>query len=259
MSDCKKGLPIRTESDPDFYTRVKIFDDLVPTQTMEVDADKNAHVEVHGNKCDDSSDVALRLSELGDANTQGDYHADDNSCPASSAVVVHDRNATPNETHQNVRATGITSATVHAQDISLHDESGNPFSTTNPLPIEDVGTAGDPIHEFNEGVDIAAGATSTHDYSVANGNTFRLEQIVASSSSRAKWELQIGDGAASEVFATKAVWFSAEDSSDPSLSLSEAILVVGTVNTTTVRVIRTNRDDDDACSLYTTIVGSEES
>lgn len=256
MGDIEKGLPIRTEDDPDQYTRTRIFDETNATQGATVDTDKNLHVETHGND-PAGADKVLRLSQLGAPNGDGDYDAADNTKPDSSGLVAHDRTATPNVTHQNKRITGITDNTVHALDVALHDEAGVPFGPGNPLPTVEQGSAGTPVHDFDKAVNTAAGDGSTnHDYSVADGDTFRLCQILAAASGRAKFELQIGDGAASEVFVTKAVWFQSEQQSDANLPLCKDIVVVGTANTTTVRVIKTNRDDLQTQDIYTTVVGS---
>lgn len=259
MADIDKGLPIRTEDDPDQYVRTRQFDSTDETQGQDVDSDGNAHVEVHGNRCDDAADVALELSEEGRPNARGDYEADDNSCPSTSGLIAHNRDVAPDDTDLLKRVTaktGTVDTDVVAMDVSIHDELGNAFTTLNPLPVQPVGLPGAPVHDFNEGVDIAAGATSDHDYSVPSGQTFYLKQIIASASSRFRYKLQLGDGGAVEVFADVAVRFQSEDQDNADMILAEPMEVVGTANTTTIKLIRQNRDDDDAQSLYTTIVGS---
>jgi len=259
MGDISKGLPIRTEDDPDQYTRVRVYDESDATRGQTVDADKNAHVEVHGNRCDDAADVALLLSEQGRSNPRGDYEADDNSCPATAGPIMHVRATVPADSDLTFRPTGIQGTdldTVHAQDVAMHDENGDKYSITNPLPVAVTGdTSGTEVHDFDEAVDLAALGTANHDLSVADATTFLLEQIIFDASSRAKAELQLGDGGAVEVFATKAVWFIKEDSSAIHLPLSRPIKAIGTVNTTTVRLIKENTDDDDAQSIYSTLVG----
>jgi len=255
MADKDKGLPVRTQGDPDGSIQSKVVDFTTPAQGQEVDSDGNAHTEVHGND-PAGTDRVLKLSELGNANTQGDFDVTDNTKPSSNAVIVHDRNATPSEIHQNVRATGVTSGTVHAQDVAIRQSDGSIIDDANPLPVVNVEDGpGDEIADYDTAT-VAAEATSEHTFSVANGDTFKLLRVRGSGSSRAKWELQIGDGAASEVFATKEVQFTTEDNTNMEMDYRGApIMVLGTANTTTIKLIRTNRDDDDALDLYSTIIG----
>jgi len=254
-TDIEKGLPVRTEDDPDQYVRVKLADDSTPSQFTTVDSDGNAHVEVHGNK-PDASDVALALSEEGRPNPFGDYDASTNTRPASTANIVHDRTASPNETHQNVRQTGVTVGNVHSADVALHQSDGTDITAATPLPVTVVDdSSGTETHDYKED-DIAADGTANHEISIADGDVFLLEQVIADASSRARWELQIGDGGAVEVFATKFTWFSKEDSSDPEITLRRPLKVTGTANTTTIRLIKTNTDDDDLQTLYSTLIGT---
>jgi len=258
MADIEKGLPVRTEDDADQYVRNRQFDSSNPALGQEVDADGNAHIEAHGND-PAGVDKVLKVSELGNANTDGDYDVTNNTKPSSNALIVHDRNAAPAETHQNFRPTGIQGTddnTVHAQDVALHDNNGDAYTPENPMPVSMEESPGEEIHDHKEDVDVAAEGSSNHEYSVADGETFLLEQIIADASSRIKIELFIGDGAAVEVFTRKAVRFNSEkQGGDADLTFTRPIKVIGTANTTTVRVVKHNRDDDDAQSIYTTIVG----
>lgn len=258
MADFDSSLPVRSEADgTDERLQTKIVDATNPdTQQAEVDTDSNLHVEVHGNRADDGADVVLDLSEEGKPNGRGDYEVDDNSEPASSGIIAGIRSANNNRTDQTEHITSIEDAggTVRALDISLHDEAGEAYSGSNPLPVTFEQSEGAEVHDFNEGVDIASSATSNHDYSVGNGDTFLLRRIHASASSKMKVELQIGDGAASEIFSTVAVNFNSTAHPEASIELPVPIVVIGTVNTTTVRVIRTNLDNQ-AQSLYSTVMG----
>lgn len=257
MADIEKGLPIRTEDDPDQYTRVRIYDETSSLQGVTVDSDNNMHVQIMGDRADDQTEVALRLSELGNVNPDGFYEVNDNSLPGSVGLIAQSRNATPGPTLQTERLTSIedSGGTVRALDVSLHDEAGESYSGTNPLPVTFEASEGTEVHDFSEGVDVAAGATSNHDYSVATGDTFLLQQVLGASSTRHKITLQVGDGAVGETFSTIAVKFGSEDTQNADIILAQPVIVVGTANTTTVRVIRENRDDDDAASIYSTIVG----
>lgn len=259
MTDIAKGLPVRTEDDPDKYVRTRQYDHTDETLGQEVDSDGNAHVEVHGDN-PAGGDETLRLSEEGNVNSRGDYDAVTNTKPSSDAVIAHERSATHDETKATKRPTAVDGESDSVcLDISLHDEAGNAYDADNPLPVSFEESEGDEIHDFSESVDVAAGGgTDTHTYSVADGRTFLLKQILADASSRFRYLLEIGDGAATEVFTKKAVRFQSETNAvGGDLKFAEPIKVVGTVNTTTVRITVQNRDDDDAQSIYTTIVGLE--
>ena len=259
MADYDSGLPIRTEADgADERVHTKIVDYADPdgaSKQLEVSEGK-AHTRVYGSQPDGTTDQELRLSELGAPNGDGDYDATNNTKPASIGLIAHDRNATPDETHQNVRVTGVTSGTVHAQDVSLHDENGNPYSGTNPMPVTFEQSEGTEIHDFDQAVAIAKDASSNHDYSVADTNVLLLREILCSASGKARFELQIGDGAVSETFTTKAVVFNSTANPNAPIVFTDPIVVTGTANTTTVRVVKTNLDNQ-AQDLYSTIVGVE--
>lgn len=254
-TDIERGLPIRTEDDADQKVQTKIVDHTTPTQGMEVDTDGNAHAEVHGNRCDDAADVVLQLSEEGRPNPRGDYEVDDNSCPASAANIAHTRGATPDETDQVIRVTGITNGDCHAMDVALKNSDGSLIDDTNPLPVQPQEEVGDAICDFKE-LDIAAGATDNHDYTVVSGKTLILKQIAFGSTARSKWTLEIGDGAAVEVFTRKEVCFTTESDQCGMMSFPGCSpKIVGTATGTSVRLTRENRDDDDTACLNSTIKG----
>jgi len=258
MSDIKKGLPIRTEEDIDKKVQIKIHDFTDPDgseKQVEV-SEKLMHNRTHGED-PAGTKVQLKLSETGAPNSQGEYDLTDNTKPASAGMVVHDRTTAPDETDQNVRITGVNDPeddTVHALDVAIRDGDGKKIDEDNPLPVTFAENPGDEVHDYDEAVDVASDATSNHDYVVADGDIFLLDQILCSASSRMKYELQIGDGAVSETFTTKAVRFQSEEQSDSEICFKKPIKVIGTANGTTVRVIRTNRDNQ-AQSIYSTIVG----
>lgn len=257
MADiAEAGLPVKSPGNTDDKTEVQIVDGTTVSQKATVDSDNNLHVQVHGDN-PSSGDEVLRLSELGAPNPDGDYDGTNNTKPAHVGLIAHDRAATPADTDQNQRLTaktGTTDTDVHALDVSLHDENGNSFSNSNPLPVS-VDVDGTPTCDYDTASSVASAATSNHDLSVANNTTAKLCGVIGSASGRAKWELQIGDGAVSEAFSTCAVQFSTESSPSVFFDLSCAPQdVVGTANTTTIRLIRTNRDDDDAQDLYSSFI-----
>jgi len=263
MSDNKRGLPVRTQEDPDLKLQVKNVDYTTPTQGQEVDTDGNAHVEIHGNDAA-GTDRVVALSEEGRVNSNGDYDVATNTKPASASPIMHDRKSTaetPSETDQNLRQTGITydngvDETIVAADVAIRDEEGVPYSKDNPLPVAIEESEGDEVHDYNEAVDVVSnGGTATHEYSVANNKTFLLDQVLADASMAFKIDVEIGDGAAVETFTKLATRFASEVNDNADMELKRPKKVVGTVNTTTVRVTVTNRDKNDVQSVYTTIVG----
>ncbi len=258
MSDFNSSLPIRSEADGlDARVQVKIVDKTNPTtQQMIVDTDSNAHVEMHGNK-PDTTDVAIQLSEEGRPNSRGDYDGTTNTKPASNALIAHTRNAAKTEAHQAKRVSAIDSSVnndVTALDVAIRDELGNPFSNTNPLPVAIAESEGTEIHDYLTSAAVAAAGSVNHNYSVPNGSTLYLHQVLASASGKMKIEIQIGDGDVVEVFAPKAARFNSTANPQADTNFSKAIAVVGTINNTTVRVIRTNLDNQ-AQDLYSTIIG----
>jgi hypothetical protein len=256
MADYDSSLPVRTEDDADEKLQTKIVDYADPSgagKQLAIDADSNAHVEVHGDN-PAGGDETLRLSELGSASVDGLYDVSNNSDPSNVGLIAHTRAASPADSDQIKKLTAISNSDVHALDVAIRDESGAAFSSANPMPVSVSQAAGTEYHDYDTGAAIAAAATSNHDYSVANGDVFLLEQIEASASSKMKIEVQIGDGAVSEVFATKFVLFNSTATPNISLELKKPLEVLGTANTTTIRVIRTNRDNQ-AQDLFSTIIG----
>lgn len=256
MADIEKGLPVRTEDDANQYVRTKLYDST-GVNPQEVDADNNAHVECKGDN-PAGGEETLRLSELGAVIPDGAYDGTNNTDPGNIGLVGMVRNASPADSQQTDRLTSKASAAgdVRALDVNVRLE-GEEITPSNPLPVTVLDDSqGDEVHDYDEAVDIAADGTANHDYSVADSDVFLVEQILCDASGRYKLELQIGDGAVSEAFTTKAVWFGKEDSSQVDVTLRRPIAVTGTVNTTTVRLVKTNRDDDDAQSVYSTIIGT---
>lgn len=258
MADQNTSLPVRSEADgTDERLQTKIVDATSPdTQQMEVDTDNNAHVEVHG---DDPGGVdrVLRTSELGSASVDGLYDGTNNTDPSNVGLVAMSQDASPADSQQTLRLTAITNGAgdVRALDVALRDEAGEPYSDTNPLPVSLEESEGTEIHDFDVASSIAKDATANHDYVVNSGETLLLYGYEASASGKAKFELQIGDGAASESFTSKMVQFNSTANPNTLGDLFRVpIKIVGTVDGATVRIIKTNRDNQ-AQDLYSTIIG----
>lgn len=220
-----------------------------------VDAQGNKHIEVHG---DDpaGTDRVIRLSENGAAKIEGAYDAATNTKPSSVGVIALARNVAPADSQQTLRITGIASGTGlrRALDTALLDESGEPFTMTNPLPVVLAESEGAEVHDYSMAANIASLAESNHNYSVAIGTTFVLSQVVTDASGDARYELLIGDGATpTEAFVTKAVRYTS-NSKGGDLSLSKGIAVTAGATARTVRVKRKNLDNK-VQDIHTTIVG----
>lgn len=257
MADIKKGLPVRTEEDSDKKVQVKIHDYADPDgsdKQLEV-SEKLAHVRVFG---EDPANAKkqLKLSESGNVALDGDYDASNNSNPSSAAPILHDRVAAPDKTDQNFRPTGVQGTvdnTVHAADVSLHDQNGNPYTISNPLPVFPAESPGDEIEDYQTTAAVADGVTTNHDYTVTALKTFLGCSVLIAASSRVKFEIKMETAAASGVFNTKYVGFTTEDNPTYQLDLCKIAKQVAGAK---VRIAITNRDNQ-AQDVYSTLLGIE--
>ena len=125
---------------------------------MDVDTDKNAHTEVHGNK-PNGNDVVQILTEEGRTTNRGDYHDTVNTKPSSFGLIGHERNVAKTENHQTKRVSAIDSSVnldVTALDTAIRDELGNPYTKDNPMPTSDIADSGGLTSELT----ILPGATA---------------------------------------------------------------------------------------------------
>ena len=257
MSDYNSGLPIRSEADG---TDERVHSKIVGSPTgaspatnqVAVDDDKNAHVEVHAND-PAGTDRVLRVSELGALTGDGVYDVANNTKPGNTGIVASTRNATPSDATQTQRITSITNATKRLLDIAIHDENGDAFSASNPLPVTSVDSEGVEVNDYNTSAALAAGGTSNHDYTVTALKTLKLSQIWASASGKMKIEVQVESGVATGTFATKFVGFNSTSDPNIYMPVNENIAVAAGVR---VRIIRTNKDNQ-AMDVYSTISGHE--
>jgi hypothetical protein len=226
-----------------------------------VDSDGNAHIESHGNKPGGTTDVALRLSELGATNADGLYSLADNTIPSSTGLVGLIRSDVPSVTQQTLRLTakantdgvGAAIGATRSLDVSLHDQNGNSYTLTNPLPVSVEESAGVEVHDQNTAAALAAAASDNHNYTVVAGTTFIINQVVCDAAGDARYDLQIGNGAVVEVFTRKAVHYSS-NSKGGDITFSKGLPVVAGATNRTVRVIRKNMDNKPE-DIHTTIVG----
>lgn len=260
MADYNSGLPIRSEADgTDEKVHVKIKGNPTgvgaATNEAIVDNDKNLHEETHGNK-PDGSDVVALMSEEGFQNSNGDYNAVTNTRPSSQALILHDRVAAPAEADQNFRPTGVASSdgsNAKAMDVALRDESGNAFTTSNPLPVTLVDSEGSEINDYNASSGTVAAATANHDYTVTALKTLKAAQISCSASGKAKFQVMVETGVATGIFTTKFVKFNSTANPNCDFDIKELITVAAGVK---IRVAKTNLDNQ-AQDLYSTISGHE--
>ena len=248
--DYDSPLPVRTEADVDDRLQARIIDGSDVTKKATVDSDSNLHVEVHGNN-PAAGDETMRMSELGHTAIDGIYDGSNNTDPSNMAVIAHVRAATPADTDQTKRVTAVTSGTAHCLDISLHDESGVAYSSSNPMPVSVEDSEGDEIHNYDTSASLAADAASNHDYTVTAGKTLKLHKVLVGASGRAKWELRVANDGVT--FSTKAVRFTSASDNNTDFDLKIAISIPAAGK---VRVIRTNRDNQ-AQDVYSTIIGVE--
>ena len=260
MADYNSGLPVRSESDG---TDERVHSKIVgsPTGTSPatnqtaVDDDKNAHVESHGND-PAGADRVMRLSELGAITPDGFYDVANNTKPGSSALIGHTRAVSPADTNQIQRVTakqGTTDTDVRALDVSLHDEDGNKFSSSNPLPVTNVDSEGTEVNDYNTSTALAAGGTSNHDYTVTALKTLKLSQIWSTASGKLRIEVEIETGVGTGLFTTKFVGFNSTATPNIPIPINENIAVAAGVR---VRVIRKNLDNQSQ-DVYSTISGHE--
>jgi hypothetical protein len=258
MADYNSGLPIRTQADgTDERVHVKVVDYTSPGgagQQLAVTADGEAKVQVQGDNPGGGVEI-LRLSELGAPNGDGFYHATNNSKPDSSGVIGHTRAATPADTDQVKRVTaktGTVDTDVHALDISLHDEDGNKYSESNPLPVFQVEGEGTEVWDYNTSSAVAAAASVNHDYA-PSGVDLKVSKIYISGSGKLKVEVQVETAVASGVYNTYFVGFNSTANPNIEYDIKPALFVLDGVN---IRVKITNRDNQ-AQDLYSTVVGYE--
>jgi len=252
MADYNSSLPIRTEGDAQEKVQSKLVDYANPSLGMQIDSDKNAHVEVHGNS-PAGSDEVLRLSELGALTPDGVYSASDNSKPGNVGLIASQRSASLGDSTQTERLTSVAQGNKRLLDVSIHDENGNVFSASNPLPVTSVDSEGDEVNAFNTSAAVAAGASVDLEYTVTALKTLKLSQVHASASGKLKAEIKVESAAGSGSFATKFVQFNSTANPNLLCEIHEHIAVAAGAK---VRVTLTNRDTSPM-DVYATICGHE--
>lgn len=253
MADYNSGLPIRSEADgTDERVQVKIRDSVNPALGTIVDTDGNLHVEMHGND-PTNTDRVIRTSQQGALTPDGVYNVATNTIPGNLGIIASTRTSTPSDATQTQRITSVTNGIKRLLDVSFHDEDGNPFTASNPLPVTSVDSEGTEVNNYNTVAALAAGATSNHDYTVTAATTLKLAQIFASASGKMKIEVQIETAVASGIFVTRFVQFNSTAMPNLAIDIKENITVAAGIR---VRVARTNKDNQPM-DVYSTISGHE--
>jgi len=260
MADAESALPVRSEADgSNALLRTRIVDATNNAQLLSVDSLGNAQEKVHGND-PSSTDRILKLSEMGNANADGIYDAANNTKPSKNGVIAHVRNATPADANQTLRVTAIQGSspnTAYCMDMALHDNSGNPYTSTNPLPVYTAPAAGTAVMDSFTYTSVAAGGgTATHSYPISAGTTlFELGFLVAVSA-RFKWVIDFTlDGSTYTTLAT--VWTSAAAPTVAINFVPEQYPIVGSA-TTALRITCTNTEPSGstATDAYSTSFGT---
>lgn len=245
------ALPIRTEADATEKVQVRILDKTTDANQLQVEANGNAMVKVHGQN-PASADVILKLSELGNANEDGIYDATNNSLPSTSGLMAVQRATTPAASDQIKHISAISSGTVHALDVSLHDASGNVFNSGNPLAVTVVDAAsGTPVNDYKKAAAVASAGSDNHDYTVA-GSILIFKRVIGSSAGKASMEIQI-DPTGSAGYSTVGFLFNSVSTPTMLFELEPADVAVGGK----IRVIMKNLEPGHSEDLHSTILGTK--
>ncbi|MCP4481432.1 MAG: hypothetical protein GY817_01200 [bacterium] len=138
--------------------------------------------------------------------------------------------------------------------VTQVDQNGKANTETSPMYVQvvDSNVSALEIVDYDTAAAVAADATSNHDYEVTATKTLKVHKIEASASGAMKIEAQAGPVAS---LATKIVGFTSM--ANPNFIYDFAgILEIPDTGTGTLRLIRTNRDDD-AMDVYSTVSGYE--
>lgn len=254
MADKDTALPVRSQADgTDERLHCKIVDGVAfpAVNQTQVDTDNNLHVEMHGND-PSGADKVVRLSEgTGALTPDGVYDGVSNTSPGNVGIIASDRATTPGDSTQKFRLTGVQGTAddaVHALDVALHDEAGNAYGVTNPLPVvvSEV-EGGAPIHHPQASVTpLAVNGVENHDYTVNTGKTFKFWQVLASASGKIKVEVFV-DGT------SKAIYFNSTANANVETTWKIPFTALAAQ---VVRVQITNRDNQPM-DVYSTIIGVE--
>lgn len=198
-TDFKSSLPVRSEIDgTDERVHVKIVDGTTSpaVNQVKVDADNALKTLATGH---DPGGVnrTVRTSERGAVTPDGVYDAANNTVPGNVGVIASQRSATPGDATQTRRLTSVVGTGSEnnkiSLDVSIHDDSGNAWTTSNPIPVTIVDPAliQTDVFQSVDALAIAAGSSGNLDYTITAGKTSHLYKVACSGSGRMKFELQV--------------------------------------------------------------------
>jgi hypothetical protein len=174
---------------------------------------------------------------------EGVYEAGINDYPNSSALIAHDPSATPSGTDAVKRVTAVTG---DANRTGLHaamlDEAGNPYTESNPLPVNNVGPEGVEGYFEHDTGDLAKNGTGTQTFSPTG--TFKVTSVQVAAGTNAKAAVTLKGAAAGRLFVAPAAP-NASIKYDPPVELLSGQTAV---------VLKTNTDNN-AQSVYSLITG----
>jgi hypothetical protein len=287
MSDFSSSLPIRTEQDGDVV--VKIADATVPSQQLTINPDGSVNITDNGGSLTVDGTVelgattlaalesitvqngagasAVNIQDGGNSITVDATNLDirdlvfatDKVDVSGSEVSLDAATLAALETitvEQGTSPWVVSSTDLDIRDLTHASDSvkigdGTDFlavntdGSINVVVQEDVGTE---IVDYDTAAAIAGGATSNHDQVFASAS--KLYQILATASGKLKIEVQVEDGAASDVFNTIAVGFNSTANPNIDITLAKYAAIPAGAR---VRIIRTNKDAQ-AQDVYSTIV-----
>ena len=277
MSDFNSSLPVRTEAAGDVI--VRLADATITSQQLAIDSSGRVTAIVEATNLDirdlafasDKVDVSgssvtvtasnLDIRDLAFATDKVDVSGSSVTATVSATNLdIRDLAFATDKVDvsgSSVSVSGSVTVTATALDIralnastdsiAIKDSSGNAFTTSNPLPVVlSSSTPGDEVLDFATAAAVAAGASTTHSYTVTSGKTLTLQQINASASGKIKAEIKLNS-------ATKVVKFTSTANTNMDHSFnSPQNLAAGLV----VSVVITNLDNKPM-DIYSTIEGVE--
>lgn len=136
------------------------------------------------------------------------------------------------------------------------DLAGSPVSATNPVPVVlSAGVSGTIVNNYNTAASVAAGATSTHLYTITTTKSFQGKKIHAASAGAMKIEVQISpDGV---TFTSVFVAFNSTANPNIDIDMDQILFLEAAGAGAAVQIIRTNREVLLSENLYSTISGVE--
>lgn len=122
-------------ADPDTAAHIRVEPNGSINVSTEIDASDGDSIMIVGteNGAPNGIQHTIHVSEAGNIVVNGEY-AGNNTEPSSAAIIAHERSGSPGFATQTLRVTGISGSSDQVSlDVSLHDEAGEAFNSSNPL------------------------------------------------------------------------------------------------------------------------------